>query len=224
MKTSDFRWPFLIILASIPIVGNLVEPTSLGVSAEWSDGHYRIAGGTAPWAIAYSVGIVALYVWLMYARSALSQNVVPGLVRRWLAFWMDFVLGIMAVAPILGLIPMCAEWNRTGVFAWSFERTIPQTGDKLDIAVTTLIGVASILVFYALPLYRHRPSPGSCIAGYQVTVVGENPLTLRQSLLRTLLGFVAAATPYLAPFLKRNGRQGQFWLDRVFETQAVKLK
>lgn len=82
VKISDFRWPFLIILASIPIVGNLVEPTSLGVSAEWLDGHYRIAGGTAPWAIAYSVGIVALYVWLMYARSALSQNVVPGLVRR----------------------------------------------------------------------------------------------------------------------------------------------
>jgi hypothetical protein len=90
--------------------------------------------------------------------------------------------------------------------------------------VTTLIGVASIVVFYALPLYRNRPSPGSCIAGYQVTVVGENPLTLRQSLLRTLLGLVAAATPYLAPFLKRNRRQGQFWLDRVFETQAVKLK
>jgi hypothetical protein len=51
MKTSDFRWPFLIVLASIPIVGNLVEPTSLGVSAEWSDGRYRIAGGTAVWAM-----------------------------------------------------------------------------------------------------------------------------------------------------------------------------
>ncbi len=223
MKTSDFRWPFLIVLASIPIVGNLVEPTSLGVSAEWSDGRYRIAGGTAVWAMAYSVGIAALYLLLMYARSDPSEKTVPGLVRRWLAFWMDFVLGIMAIAPILGLIPMCAEWNRTGVFAWNFERMTPQTGDKLDIAVTTLIGMIAILAFYAFPLYRNRPSPGSCIAGYQVTVVGEVPLTLRQSLFRTLLGFVAAATPYLAPILNRNRQRGQFWLDRVFGTQAVKL-
>jgi uncharacterized RDD family membrane protein YckC len=172
---------------------------------------------------AYSVVIVALYVWLMYAHSDTSEKTVPGLIRRWLAFWMDFVLGIMAIAPILGLIPMCAEWNRTGVFAWNFERMTPQTGDKLDIAVTTLIGMVAILAFYAFPLYRNRPSPGSCIAGYQVTVVGGTPLTLRRSLLRTLLGFVAAATPYLAPFLNRNRQRGQFWLDRVFGTHAVKL-
>lgn len=223
MKTSDFRWPFLIILVSIPIVSNFVNPTSLGVSAEWSDGRYQIAGGTAPWAIAYSVGIGALYVWLMYARSSPNKKTVLGLVRRWLAFWMDFVLSIMAIAPILGLIPMCAEWNRTGVFAWNFERTTLQTGDKLDIAVSTLIGVASIFAFYALPLYMNRPSPGSCIAGYQITAIGEDPLTLRQSLLRTLLGFVASATPYLVPVLKRNRQRGQFWLDLVFGTQAVEL-
>lgn len=223
MKTSDFRWPFLIVLASIPIVGNLVERTNLGVSAEWSDGRYRIAGGTAIWALAYSVGIGALYLWLMYARSSPSTKPVPGLLRRWLAFWIDFVLGIMTIAPIIGLIPMCSEWNRTGIFAWNFERTTPQIGDNLDIAVTTLIGMAAILAFYAFPLYRDRPSPGSCVAGYQVTVVEGIPLTLRQSLFRTLLGFVAVATPYLAPFLNRNRQRGQFWLDRVFRTRAVKL-
>jgi uncharacterized RDD family membrane protein YckC len=224
MKTGDFRWPFLLIVASILVVGNLVEPTSLGISAEWSDEGYRIAGGTAVWALVFSVMICILYLWLLYAPSNPSKVPVPGLVRRFFAFWIDFILAVMVIAPVVGLIPMVAEWKNTGVFVWNFARTTPQSGDALIVSIMTVLAAVGILAFYAIPLTRSRPSPGACVAGYQIVVIGHTPLTLRNAILRTFLGFLAAATAYLAPFLGRNRRLGQFWLDKVFATQAVKLR
>ena len=42
-------------------------------------------------------------------------------------------------------------------------------------------------------------------------------------MLRTFLGFVAVSAFYLAPFLARDRKKGQFWLDKVFGTRAVRL-
>jgi uncharacterized RDD family membrane protein YckC len=122
------------------------------------------------------------------------------------------------------LIPMFAEWKRTGVFAWNFSRNTSQSGDTLIISITGVLAAVGTLAFYVIPLTRSRPSPGSCVAGYQIVVIGDTRLTLRKAILRTLLGFVATASAYLAPFLGRNRRLGQFWLDKVFATQAVKLR
>lgn len=223
MKTSDFRWPFLAVLAAVLILGNLVDPTNLGVSAEFTDGNYRIAGGTALWAIGFSIVIGILYFWLMYARLGQLTTPLPGIVRRWFAFWIDFILAIMATAPILGLIPSLTEWRRTGFFAWNFERTTPAASDKVTITVTFMLLAIALTAYYVFPLLRRRPSPGSCVAGYQITTADDNPMTIRRAALRTLVGFVAAATPYLAPFIARDRKRGQFWLDAVFKTRAVKL-
>ncbi|HUZ95078.1 MAG TPA: RDD family protein, partial [Edaphobacter sp.] len=207
MKTSDFRWPFLTVLAAVLILGNLVDSTSLGISAEFSDGHYRIAGGTAPWAIGFSIAIGILYFWLMYAPQSRLTTPMPGIVRRWFAFWIDFILAIMATAPILGLIPSLTEWRRTGVFAWNFERTTPAPSDKVTVTITFMLLTITLMAYYVFPLLRHRPSPGSCVAGYQITPADQNPMTVRRAALRTLIGFVAAATPYLAPFIARDRKR-----------------
>jgi hypothetical protein len=224
VKTTDFRWPFLIILAGVILIGNLAEPASLGLSAEWSDVTYRFAGGTAPWALASSVVIGILYSLLMVASSAKTLNPLPGIFRRWLAFWIDFVFAIMMVAPIFGVIPCIREWRRTGIFEWSFERNFSAAGDGWVMALTFLLSFTGILVYWAFPLMRGRPSPGSSILGYQITVSDENPMTFRRAFLRTVVGIVAACAPYLAPFIKRDRKRGQFWLDAVFGTYAVRLK
>ncbi|WP_263376996.1 RDD family protein [Granulicella aggregans] len=224
MKATDFRWPFLIVLGGVILLGNLAEPASLGITSDWSDGRYRFAGGTAPWALGSSVVILVLYFWLMVTPSASALNPLPGIIRRWLAFWIDFVLAIMMVTPILGVIPCIREWRRTGIFEWSFERTSSAPGDGWVTAVTFLLSLTAILAYWAYPLMRGTPSPGSCVLGYQIAPADERPMTVQRAFLRTLVGFVAVCTPYLAPFIKRNRKRGQFWLDEVFGTYAVQLK
>lgn len=70
---------------------------------------------------------------------------------------------------------------------------------------------------------RRRPSPGTCIVGYQIVAEDGVELTLPKALLRTLLGFIALCAAYLAPFVQRDRKNGKFWLDKVFRTQAVTL-
>jgi len=85
------------------------------------------------------------------------------------------------------------------------------------------LGAACLVFYYALPLIRRKPSPGSCIVGYQVVPDDDATLTLKAVLLRTLLGFIAAAAAYLAPFVARDRKKGKIWLDKAFGTHAVKL-
>lgn len=224
MKTSDFRWLFLAVFAAVLILSNFVEPANLGISAEFTDGNYRIAGGTALWAIGFSIVIGILYFWLMYAPLGQPTTPLPGIVRRWFAFWVDFILAIMATAPILGLIPSLAEWRRTGFFAWNFERTTSAPSDKVTVTVTFMLLTIALTAYYIIPLLCRRLSPGSCVFGYQICTADDNPITVRRAALRTLVGFVAVATPYLAPFIARDRNRGQFWLDALFETRAIKLR
>src|ERR1700733_3371955 len=131
MKTRDFRWLFLLILATVLVMGFISEPTNLGASAEWSKDGYHFAGGTQIWALAISVLILGLYLLLMYSPPSEPRQALPGVLRRFMAFWLDFFLAMMLVTPVLGLIPVFVEWRRTHVFEWNFERIFPASGDKL---------------------------------------------------------------------------------------------
>jgi hypothetical protein len=121
MMAKHFRWLFVGLLVVLLFVGIVAEPTSIGVSAQWSNDRYRFAGGTQPWALAFAALIVGLYLLLMYAIPSSLGKPLPGVVRRFVAFWLDFVLAMMAVAPIFGVLPTLTEWRRTGVFEWVFE-------------------------------------------------------------------------------------------------------
>jgi uncharacterized RDD family membrane protein YckC len=131
---------------------------------------------------------------------------------------------MIAVGPIVGILPTLTEWRRTGVFEWNFERTTHAAGDGWLIGIATTSCFVALIIYYAYPLIRRRPSPGACIAGYQIIADEDATITPQKAVLRTLLGFVATSAWYLAPFIARDRKQGKFWLDKVFDTRAVKVK
>jgi uncharacterized RDD family membrane protein YckC len=224
VTVKHFRWLFLGALAVILVVCVVAEPISLGVSEEWSNGGYRFAGGTHPWALAFAALVTSLYLLLLYAVPAEIERPLPGVFRRFVAFWLDFIFAMTAVTPILGILPTLTEWRRTGAFEWAFERRSYAPGDGLLSAMGVVLASVALIFYYALPLIRPRPSPGTCIMGYQIVPEGGTTMTLRLALLRTLLGFIALSGAYVAPFVGRDRKKGKFWLDKVFGTQAVMLK
>lgn len=224
MDAKYLRWLFLVILGALLIAAALSDPMTIGMSMEWSsNGGYRCAGGTQPLAIVMAGVVIVLYLLLIYAPPDNLGQPLPGVLRRFLAFWLDFILALSIFAPIFGILSTLMEWKRTGIFAWNFERTTQASTDGwLSISLAVLIFVA-LAFYYALPLMRHRPSPGSCIVGYQIVPEDGVPLTLPRALLRTLVGFIAMCVAYLAPFIARDRKNGKFWLDKLFHTRAVKL-
>jgi hypothetical protein len=224
MNVQFFRWLFLAVLATIIVIGSIASPITIGASAEWSNDTYRFAGGTNPWAIALAVVVIFLYLLLMYSPPMQQASPFPGVFRRFVAFWLDFILSMIAVGPIVGILPTLTEWKRTGVFEWNFERTTHAAGDGWLLGIATTSCFVALIIYYAYPLIRRRPSPGACIAGYQIIADEDATITPQTAVLRTLLGFVAACACYVAPFIARDRKQGKFWLDKVFDTRAVKVK
>lgn len=223
MNVKELRWLFIAAVIALFIIGSVGEPTTLGISAGWTNNRYTFAGGTAPWALAFALVMIGLYLLLMYSSHDALGLPLPGIVRRFVAFWLDFIFAIMTVGPILGILPMLTEWRRTRVFQWSFERTTESPGDGIIATIGVLLIFIALVFYFALPLARRRPSPGACILGYQIVPDEGTTFKFRAALLRTLLGFIAACCWWLAPFLSRDRKKGKFWLDMVFETRAVRL-
>lgn len=175
-------------------------------------------------ALVYALVILVLYLLLMYASPSDLGEPLPGIFRRFVAFWLDFMLAMFTVAPILGILPTLTEWGRTGVFEWSFERTAPAPGDMQLATIELVFCSVALVLYFAFPLIRGKPSPGACIVGYQVVPEHGTTLSFRKALLRTLLGFLAVCGGYLAPFVARDRKRGKFWLDIVFGTRALTFK
>jgi uncharacterized RDD family membrane protein YckC len=221
---KELRWLFVAVLAVLVVIGNISEPATFGISQQWTNGNYSFAGGTHPVALTFALVIAVLYLLLMFAPPAHLGEPLPGVVRRFVTFWLDFLLAMILITPILGILPALTEWKRTGTFKWHFERTLHVQGDGWLTAAGAILLIPGLVFYFAFPLIRRRPSPGACITGYQIVPDDGTTMTPRTAILRTLLGFIAACGAYLAPFIARDRKKGKFWLDAVFGTRALRFR
>lgn len=224
MEIKVLRWLFVAVFAVALFLNSISEPVTFGISQQWTNGRYSFSGGTHPAALALALIIVALYLLLMFAPPANLGAPLPGVFRRFVTFWLDFILAMMVIGPVIGIVPTLTEWKRTGAFQWNFQRTTYAAGDGWFTFAGIVLCFAALIFYYAFPLTRHRPSPGACITGYQIVHDDGVTMTPKTATLRTLLGFVAACAAYLGPFIARDRKKGKFWLDRVFDTRALTLR
>jgi uncharacterized RDD family membrane protein YckC len=227
MKIQHLRWLFVGLLLLMwgdswyrSLSG--AEPYTVGASASWVNGRYHMAGGTNPLELCFAALIGGLYVLLLFAPPVAGDRAFPGVFRRFIAFWIDFLLAMFMIAPVLGIVPTITEWQRTQQFQWTFERDTVASGDAWIAGVSVFFAFVLLTFYFALPLIRRKPTPGACVLGYQIVSDSGEALTLRAAVLRSLLGFIAVCSAYLAPFLFRDRKAGKFWLDKVFHTHAVR--
>jgi hypothetical protein len=223
MNVKHFRWLYLAILVVIIYWVSTMPPSTIGISQICTDGHCHFEGGTEPKAIACAVGIILLYILFLYSPPASPGAPMPGLFRRFVAFWLDFILCMAATAPLVGIIPTLLEWRRTGIFEWNFARDVSAPYDVWLSTIGALVLFIFMALYFALPLVRARPSPGSCIMGYQILSDKENGLTLVEALKRVCFGFIAVCTAYFVSSKPRDKSKGKFWLDLKFGTHAAML-
>ena len=223
MGMKELRWLFVAVLAVGLGLSLSSDPLTIGASQEWIDGKYRFAGGTSPAALGFALMDAALYLLLMFAPPPRVGEPLPGVFRRFLTFFLDFILAMILITPVIGIMPALTEWKRTGAFEWHFDRTVYVSGDGWLTAAVLILVIPWLVFYFAFPLTRRRPSPGACITGYQIVPDDGTRITVRTAIFRTLLGFIAACGAYAAPFVARDRKKGKFWLDEIFGTRALKL-
>ncbi|WP_321470777.1 RDD family protein [uncultured Paludibaculum sp.] len=224
MTVRRFRWVFLDLLGLIfGLTGYFSERPAFAASIEWTNGSYAFSGGTQPWSLGLSAVIVVAFILLMRAKRVESAGPLPGLLIRFAAFWIDFLLALFAFAPLYGAVPVIVEWRRTGAFAWFVERNIRVASDVPVVLLSMALLMVGLLFHFTIPFVLRRPSPGACVAGYQVVADEGYSLSLERVLLRNFVGYFALCTAWIAPFAGRDKQAGKFWLDKLFHTRAVLL-
>jgi uncharacterized RDD family membrane protein YckC len=222
MKLTEIRWLVgAFYLAGLIVSFVVTEPMTFGFSLESVNGEYRVAGGTHPVALGFSAVAIAIYFLLMTSERSCGVKPLSGVFRRVVAFWLDFMLAMFVIGPVLGILPTLMEWRRTGTFHWTFERNYSAPGDGAQVTFVVLLAFVALFFYYVVPLLRQRPTPGKCLMGYQVIADDPDSLTLKGMIKRTLLGFMGG---YMAWFVGRDRKNGKLWLDKNFGTRAVLIE
>jgi len=225
MNVKYFRWPLWIVVASLVYWGETRTGGTLGISQSYATGgHYRFEGGTDPDAIIAAVILITIYVLFLFAPLAKIGAPMTGLSRRFVAFWLDFIISIGALVPLVGIAPVLLEWRRTGIFTWTFTRDFSAPYDSWLSMSLAIVGLPAIILYFALPLVRRLPTPGSCMMGYQIVPDDEDVMTLWKASKRVCFGFIAACGAYFVSFRPSDKKRGKFWLDLKFGTHAVILE
>jgi hypothetical protein len=222
MSIRFFRWTFVALMLSFWGTMILSGDRTIGASVEISNGNYRFVGGTRPRYVALALLMAVSYVALMNATVPVSTRPLPGVFRRFVAAQLDF-MAITVLGSVVGILPVLAEWKRTGQFAWTFERNTPSSSDDFIAILGALLCFVLMFVYFLVPLIRRRPSPGACILGYQIIPDKGQSLTIENAAMRIILGSVALGSWPLTPFIHRERSRGKIWIDSVCNTRAVKL-
>jgi uncharacterized RDD family membrane protein YckC len=226
MKLRYVRWlflPLLVYFVPASFGFSWLPAVNFGVQAETSNGNYHFSGGTSPWAIVVIAIVIVPYLVLMYAKDEDPPGKpLHGILRRFAAFWIDFIFAMFVIGPVLGILPVLLEWRRTGVFQWYFERDSAAPGDWVQALLGVALCFGFLLLYFSWPLTRRRPTPGGCILNYRVVRDDGSPLRFGRAVLHSLLGFVAMGWWFIALF-GRDKQKGKIWLDKVFNTHAEKL-
>jgi len=226
MKAASVRWfllGYVVLLVLLIAICSGSDEQGIGIGLSWGNGNYSFSGAAPPWAIAFAVVSAGLYAVLFWSHVDATSKPMPHLFRRFVAGMVDWALGIMMSATVVGLISILIEYKQTGVFAWVINRQEPRPWDALEAVTGFFLVFAAMVVYMAVPLSRGKPTPGACIFGYCVMADEGSRLTFWFATLRALLGSVALlGWPcwILAYALKRDKNQGKFWLDAIFRTHA----
>jgi hypothetical protein len=228
MKAKDLRWFLLGYIVLLLVAMNVRSDEMIGINANWANGDYSFRAGSAPWAIAFAVVGLGLYIALAMSKVSASVRTLPDLFRRWIAGMIDFVWSLLVPGAFAGLVAVLIEYRRTGAFEWLVDRQEPQPSDwPLAIAFVLLLMFVIMPGYLALLWRRGKPTPGSCICNFRVAVDDGCSLPFWKADLRALLGSMALlAWPcwILAYSLRRDKAKGKFWLDVIFRTHAEFLE
>jgi hypothetical protein len=122
---------------------------------------------------------------------------------RLTALVIDFTAVTLAMAPFAALIPLAAEWLRSGHFAWSFQRKYTVASDFYIGFPLVFVIMGLLAVYFAWPIARDRQTLGCYALRLKVTpdesIRGR--FGLSQGLRRVFLGFIGLCS---LPFMVRS--------------------
>jgi uncharacterized RDD family membrane protein YckC len=223
MKAAPLRWLLLAYFVLLMIAVQIRSKDLGGSGPTWLDGNYGFEAGAPPWSLAIGVIGAGFFIALISSSDDQISRSMPHLFRRWIAGWIDWILAFVVPTPFAGLVFVWDEYRQTGVFKWIIQSQEPS---NLQLSMIVLFILSSMVLYFAVPWWLGKPTPGACILGYRICPDDGSRFTFLNAIFRVLLGSVALLgwpSWIFSYFLKRDKSRGKFWLDAIFNTHAEYL-
>jgi len=209
------RFGIVLFLSVGFVLANFTDSKSVGFSVATVDRDSLVQAGSSPWMLLWAAMAVVLIFFTMTRTSPNEVVGMPSWGRRFTAFVIDFVAVTLAMAPFAALIPLAAEWLRSGHFAWSFQRRYTIDSDFYLGVPLVFIMMGLLAVYFAWPIARGKQTLGCYTLRLKVTPDESirRRFGLSQGLWRVFLGFIGLCSwPFI--WLLGRGKDGSTWYDR----------
>ena len=207
------------------VLGALVLSASLsrdqvGLSSSCVNDECVVGGSSSAGSLIISLAIVAFLFLRPNQPVAIDTNGVVGVWRRLVAFYIDFVVVLLAIVPIAAVPLLIAEAGHTGAFEWSFVREFARPGDELFVLPGIFASFAALYFYFFLQPSTGRQTVGEYLLGFKViaaTDIGSGPLYGA----RPITAFIGLCTWPISVYFALRTPDKTFWWDTRSRTRAV---
>jgi RDD family len=194
-------------------------PFTYGYSMEIANGESHVSGGTHPILLVAAVVFIALYFRMPTAEPRINSAAKMG--RRILAFIIDFLVIVFIGAGPFGLVAVLIERQRTGTFAWTFERDYTTSTDSY-LGFLVLVAVVFMFLYFVSALVRGKQTLGDYILSIQtLTAEGDTKFKFGEACKRVIVGMEA-----MSPFawFRGIGMDGRASYEEGMLTRVVVVR
>jgi RDD family protein len=217
---NALRYATMVFVALSFVALKVFSIGQVGSFEESHDGRTVVSAGSHPIMIMWAAVALGIFFAIMKIESVEVNSGIPTMKRRFGAFLIDFWFSLLVLAPLGALLPLFLEAERTGHFAWHFQRDYSVPSDVWGLA--DVIGTLGLMVLYfVFPLTKGKQTVGCFLLRLKVTppFSGRGSFTFRSALRRTWYEFQGLCSWVFKGVGRDN--QGRTWWDQQTNCDVV---
>lgn len=165
-----------------------------------------MTASTNPWAIVIFPIVFLLLLRWRKEHGAVLEHTHVGIIRRVAAFYIDLFVAMLAVAPVLAIPALIAEYQATGEWQWSFERDYTRNTDWL-LAVSMASLFVWVIWYFRWHFDRQKQTVGQHLMNFKLVPIHGGASFTR----RLFVAWVCAAWWPFWPWTIFTGKQDYYW-------------
>ena len=222
---KGLRAAIALLLACGLVLTHFVDAKSIGFNVRSAPGNSLVRGGSDPILLLWAAATIPFLVRVVN-RDMRSETIgSASWTRRLAAFVIDFYIAMLCVSPIIALIPLAAEANRTGRLSWFFERNYTVSSDWYLGVPMVLFAMVLVACYFAVPISKRTQTVGCYLLGLKVvsTKSEDERIGLSRGLKRVFLGFIGLCSwPFV--WVLGRGKDDSTWYDRSTGFRVVRVR
>ena len=211
-----------IIIVGFLYLSSWAAGGSVGAGSSCENGRCLTYASSSLLSIVMSLGLLFFLYFYPQQENSNDSSEIVGVWRRLGAFYLDFMVALIGVTPLLALPLLIQESSYTGQFEWAFERDISRSSDNYYI----LTGVGLVFWFLFYYFYKHpksgRQTVGQYVLGYKV-ISGGKKLTDPEFGIRVIYSCIGLCTWPISLYFALKNSDKAFWWDGATNTKVIRV-